>query len=272
MPGGCRSSDEATPRRAAPPTASGALWNGGFGPESLHRVPEPLRYLPARRVLLMEAAPGECLLSLVSGSPEISADGMRGAARWLADLHTSPVRVGSPDNDARILYSVTRRFVRAAARHPYLEARLIALVSELERRGDAFAGSGPAAVVQTHGRYHCGHVFAGADTVTVIDLDRAAPGNPAKDVADFLTRFRIEAAKDAIKKGRGDDVASLGARTFLEEYERHRPLARPALLYYWSATLLTMMLRDVLKQHLDEEAWNAHWRCSSRSSASCRRS
>lgn len=232
------------------------LWTAGFGPGSVHRVPEPLTYLADRGVLLMEPAPGDCLLSLVFGAPQACADGMRAAASWLADLHTSTVRVGPSDNAARVLYSLTRRVARAVAQHPQLESTMFELVSELERRGDAFSKRGPSTVVQTHGRYHCEHVFVAAGAVTVVDVDRAAPGDPAKDVAELLTRFRIEALKLATKKGRRDDVAAPGTRAFVEHYQRHSPQELFGLLYYWSATLLTMMLRDVLKPHLDEAAWN----------------
>lgn len=182
---------------------------------------------------------------------------MRDAAGWLAELHTSPLRVGPPDDATRVLYSLARRAMGAVERHPQLAAPTVELVSELERRGNALAGRAPTAMVQTHGRYHCDHVFATAETATVVDLARAAPADPAKDVAEFLTRFRIEALKKAMKKGHGDDIADLGMRVFLEEYQRLNPQPLFGLLFYWSATLLVMMLHDVLKPHLDEEAGKA---------------
>jgi aminoglycoside phosphotransferase (APT) family kinase protein len=56
--------------------------------------------------------------------------------------------------------------------------------------------------VQCHGQYRPIHVFvdgdgpsaaARAERVTVIDLDRSAPGDPARDVAEFLHRLRTSA-------------------------------------------------------------------------------
>lgn len=234
-----------------------ALWSNGFGPGSIHRVPEPVAYLPGRQTLLIEPAAGTCLLPLVSRDPVACREGMGHAARWLADLHTSPVRVGQPDNSARILYRLARKLTRAVSRSPDLADSISSLISELGRRGDAFASGAPQQVVQTHGRYHCGHVFVGQDTVTVIDLDRAAPADLAKDVAEFLCRFRIEAWKDSVKRRFGEELGAVGTQVFVDEYHHASTRPLPGLLYYWSATLLGLLLDNTLKIHLDERIRSA---------------
>ncbi len=112
-----------------------ALWTNGFGPGSIHRVPEPLLYLPEHRTLLIEPAGGECLLPRVFRDADACRAGMKHAAAWLAALHMSPVREGSPDNSARILYRLARKLVRAASYSSELEQTLTLLGTELGRRG-----------------------------------------------------------------------------------------------------------------------------------------
>ena len=46
-------------------------------------------------------------------------------------------------------------------------------------------------LVQSHGQYRPIHVFIGDATVTVIDLDRSRPCDPARDTAEFLHRLRM---------------------------------------------------------------------------------
>lgn len=234
-----------------------ALCMQGFGPDTHHRTPEPLAYLPEHRAFLMEPAAGICLLPLALRDPVACEEGMWHAARWLAHLHAAPVRVGPEDYPVRILYRLARKVVRAVAHLPDLVSRVTKLLIELSRRGDAYAALGPQPLVQTHGRYHCGHVFVTSDAVTVIDLDRAAIGDPAKDVGEFLCRFRIEASKEAAKRRLSQDLGSFGSRIFAEEYGGAVPLPHSGLLYYWSATLLGLLLDSTLKQHLGDDVRRA---------------
>jgi phosphotransferase family enzyme len=228
---------------------SQTLWDQGFGPGSVHRVPEPLAYLGERRTFLMEAASGDRLRAIGDEGGERWADGLRTAARWLAELHTSSVRVGAADQ-WRDLFRMARWIARASARHPELEGTLTALVDDLGHRAGAISERGPQPTVQTHGRYHTGHVYVAPRHVTVIDLDRAAPSDPAKDVAELLSRVR----GSFHAKGLDDNLAEHSIRIFLEEYERNSHVRSPALLYYWSLSVLTTMLHTMCKGHLDDEA------------------
>jgi aminoglycoside phosphotransferase (APT) family kinase protein len=152
---------------------------------------------------------------------------------------------------------LARKLVRTAASCPELEQTIVKVVSELERRGEAYMSAGSQPLVQTHGRYHCGHVFVTPGAVTVIDVDRSAPADPAKDVAEFLCRFRIGASKKAIKRRLVDDLGAVGPRIFVEEYERAGTPRLPGLLFYWSATLLGLLADTAQKRHLDDDIRNA---------------
>lgn len=230
------------------------IWTNGFGGDSMHRVPEPLIYLQERRTFLMEPASGTCPMPLVLREPGACREGMGHAARWLAALHSSPAPVGAPDNSARILYRLARKLVRTASHYPELEQTVTGLIAELGQRSDRFAADESPPRVQIHGRYHSGHVFVAPDAVTVIDMDRAAPSDPAKDVAEFLCRFRIEARKEAVKRRLDGDLGAVGARTFVDEYQQRARALRPSsLLYFWSATLVGIMVDTVHKQHLHDD-------------------
>ncbi|MFQ5857949.1 MAG: phosphotransferase family protein [Anaerolineae bacterium] len=223
------------------------LWKQGFGAESPYRVSEPLGYLPEHGVLLMRAAEGECLLALQAHGWETWKEGLRGAARWLAALHASPVRQGPPEDVGQGVFRLARRIAKTAARKPEAEKLLICLVKDLAGRAAAIAG--PRSQVQTHGDYHASHVFLAPENVTVIDLDRSCPADPAKDVAKFLHRLRAGVAKHKLDY----DTAERATSVFLEEYTRHSPADLSGLAYYWSYSILSKLLYTIRRCHLDED-------------------
>jgi aminoglycoside phosphotransferase (APT) family kinase protein len=211
-----------------------ALWEGGFGAGSAYRVPEPVAYLPQERVILMGAAPGECLRELATGDWTAWEEGLRGAARWLAALHASSHALGPPDDSTRRALHLARRVAETAARRPDLEGALGRLLNELAARIPARRASHG---VQTHGRYHPQHVYLASDCVTVIDTDRATPGDAAKDVGEFLHRLRA----DAMRAGQDAERASA---VFVEEYARAPSSDLSGLAFYWSySVLFTLVAR-----------------------------
>jgi Phosphotransferase enzyme family len=215
-----------------------ALWEGGFGPGSVNRVPEPIAYLPDERVILMGAAPGERLRELGTGGRSAWEQALGGAARWLAALHSAPHRLGPPDDAARRALHLARRVAQTAARRPELEHLLARLLEDLAARTPA-----PRAVrpdVQTHGRYHPQHVYVGSDCVTVIDADRATPGDAAKDVGEFLHRLRA----DTMTAGLDGEAADRASAAFVEEYARASSTDLSGLEFYWSySVLFTLVAR-----------------------------
>ena len=71
-----------------------ALWSDGFGPTSRYRVAQPLAFMPDLNVMLARAAPGRELAAATTDEELVA--GAREAARWLLQLHRSPVRLGEP--------------------------------------------------------------------------------------------------------------------------------------------------------------------------------
>jgi aminoglycoside phosphotransferase len=208
-----------------------ALWEGGFGPGSGYRVPEPIAYLADERVILMGAAPGKRVRELAVGDRPTWEDALRCAARWLATLHSSSHRLGPPDDSTRRVLHLARRVAETAARRPDLEDMLGRLLDQLAER---LPSRDRASEVQTHGRYHPQHVYVDSGAVTVIDADRATPGDPAKDIGEFLHRLRA----DARAAGLDAEAVDHASAAFVQEYESRSVTTLPGLEFYWSYSIL----------------------------------
>lgn len=219
------------------------LGEEGFGPGSAHRVPEPLACFAEWGVLVTRAAPGRCITTLAA-HPERWDGGLRAAAGWLARLHSLPAGAGVISDDrVRALSFLAVRATEAAATHPSVGDLLLRLVEELGGRA-AGLGAAPSSS-QTHGRFHAEHVFVAPETVTVVDLDRASPGDPAKDLGEFLHRVRAQAWR-----ARQSEVAVQRATlAFLAEYVAHARVLPDAVVYYWSYSILFTLLRLLERGH-----------------------
>lgn len=225
-----------------------ALWREGFGPGSPFQVPEPLLWSATHAAIVMRRARGRCLADWTP-SEAGWLEGMRAAARWLARLHASPLRVGPCDERSRAAERLARRVSKAVECHPELARLLRRHTDELMTRSPTME----LAHSQTHGRYHSGHVFVDGSAVTVIDLDRAAPAAPAKDVGEFIHRTRAE----VFKRGWTSRAADEATQAFLGEYVLDGLASLDGLTYYWSESLLSTLLHAVRKRHLNEETWRA---------------
>ena len=218
-----------------------SFWENGFGPESLFRVPEPIAYLPEYGVMVMHAAPGECLRDVELRDWDRFKGGLVEAARWLAALHRWPHAVGPVAEVADDFSRLERLEGRAAACRPNEADLFTAASDELRRRYELIGKS--RIQVQTHGRYHIDHVFLAPGCVTVVDLDRAAVSEPERDVGEFLHRVRWEVARMRL----GKDAMNEATEAFLTEYVRQSDHDLSGLVYYWSLSVLSALLGSVCK-------------------------
>jgi hypothetical protein len=225
------------------------LWRNGFGAGALNRVPEPLGYLGESGVLVARSAVGECLGVTLGRDWSEFEEGVASAGRWLAALHTSSVSVGPREEMADGALRLARRVERAAARLPDLAELFRNALTELASRYDTAAES--SIVVQTHGRYHAAHVFIGPESVTAIDLDRAALAEPAKDVGEFVAGLNSIKTLGVVDDRRVDDMS----RLFLAEYIRHGPGVPHALSYYWSYCIVWALVRQAFKDRPERRGW-----------------
>jgi hypothetical protein len=190
-----------------------ALRNAGLGAGERYQAVEPLAFIPQYGMMLARAAEGVPVSAHIAGDGSALVDGARESARWLAKLHTSPVRVGKPRAlvaSSEVL-SVGRRFAKITARRGDYYQVGVEMIRTLERMAEDVV---EGLLVQTHGQYRPIHVFVSDETVTVIDLDRTRPCDPARDIAEYLWRVRRLAFEE------GGDVSRSDAPTdvFLETY------------------------------------------------------
>ena len=121
---------------------------GGFDRNQCYQVPEPLCFVVEYQLLLMREARGETLASYLNQDHCKAATGVRKAARWLLQLHSSPLRVGKVDQPWYMFLKLSDRLAKAVASHPQELKRLTAMLVQLgertERReeGEAVQGHG----------------------------------------------------------------------------------------------------------------------------------
>jgi hypothetical protein len=192
-----------------------ALRSAGLGAGSPFQAVEPLAWYGEEKVLLCRAAPGRALSDLLDSDGTGLAEGCARAGSWLAHLHSVDLRVGAPQSllVTGELTSLAKRLAKVVSDHPdYVGAAL----SMLGRLDDLTQDTVDGVLVQSHGQYRPIHVFLTDDTVTVIDLDRSAPADPARDVAEFLHRLRrgIHIATGDI--GRADAPCAAFLRAYRE--------------------------------------------------------
>jgi len=163
---------------------------GGFGSGEQYQAVEPLGFIPEYGMLLTEAAEGLPVSAHIGVNEGAVLAGAREAAVWLAKLHSTPLRIGTPRAllDAGELLPLARRLAKTLCRRPQFLGQALEMIEALE---DLAANTVEGLQVQGHGQYRPIHVFIGPSSVTVIDLDRSRPCDPARDVAEFLHRLRM---------------------------------------------------------------------------------
>jgi len=221
------------------------LWNNGLGTNSRYRVSEPLGFFPQYNMLLIRGATGSPVSSARTDAE--LASGAREAARWLVQLHSSAVRVGEARYPWEVYHKLTHRLAKAAAQHPDRVDDLI----EMADRFEQLARAVKLHFVQAHGQYRHIHVFVSSETVTVIDLDRSRPSDPAQDLGEFLHRMRTKRFKATVGLSRAEEAT----RVFLDEYQDKLPENLINLPYYWCYHTLVSLWRFMKSSAPDDPRW-----------------
>lgn len=190
-----------------------ALRAVGFGPGERYQVVEPLGFIPEYGMLLTRGVEGPAVSESIGADDDALVAGAMEAARWLAKLHTISVRIGEPRSllETSEVLSVARRMAKVVNRRPGYLGRAVEMVRALEKLAES---TRDGLLVQTHGQYRPIHVFLGGPLVTVIDLDRSRPGDPAYDVVEFIHRMR----KTMFKYAGTVEPADAPTQAFLETY------------------------------------------------------
>ena len=224
-----------------------ALRGAGLGAGSPFQAVEPLAWYGEENVLLCRGAPGRPLTDLFGGNSADLAEASARAGAWLAHLHGADLRVGAPQSllVTGELTSLAKRLAKVAADQPgYVDTGL----GMLERLDGLTRDTVDGILAQSHGQYRPLHVFLTEDVVTVIDLDRSAPADPARDAAEFLHRLRIGVQDVTGDIGRADPPSA----AFLDAY---RGATRGDLLvnlrFHWARYILHSLNRSIKSGEAD---------------------
>ncbi|WP_433293547.1 phosphotransferase family protein [Pseudonocardia sp. CA-142604] len=218
-----------------------ALRAAGLGAGSPYQAVEPLAWYGEEKVLLCQGAPGRPLSELLGGGGEELTRACARAGSWLARLHGSELRVGAQQSllVTGELTSLAKRLSKVAVDHPgYIDSAL----GMLERLDALTRDTTDGILAQSHGQYRPIHVFLTEDVVTVIDLDRSAPADPARDVAEFLHRLRLGVHSATGDVGRADAPCA----AFLDAYRAalgDMPLRN--LRFHWARYVFHSLNRKI---------------------------
>jgi hypothetical protein len=221
-----------------------ALRGSDFGEESRYRVPRPVVCMPDWRLILTARAPGVPVSRYVDRESAEAISAVREAGGWLARLHGTSVRIGSAWLQWRSLSGLAKH-LRQLSNGPFpyrgdlrrMLHRLAPLAARVRTR----------TWVQTHGRFRTDRVVLGLGVVTSHDFVGSAPGDPARDVAEFLFDLRLRAMRHGSRR---PDIPS----AFLDGYlpgSSEQSLSN--LPFYSACTVLTSLARLLAAGSSSEE-------------------
>jgi hypothetical protein len=164
----------------------------GFGPDAAFSIPQPLVFVPALRLLLLESVQGTAARDIVlAGHERERALAAQQCAYWLARFQALAPRAGPIFDLSTHLRVMNVRLRDNAGLDGPVAEKAHRLFEQLDvgaaRRG---VSPTPGGVCAGHGSYSPSHVILGADRTVVIDWDGYSVADPARDVARFLVALK----------------------------------------------------------------------------------
>ncbi|HEB88928.1 MAG TPA: aminoglycoside phosphotransferase family protein, partial [Deltaproteobacteria bacterium] len=210
-------------------------------------APDPIAWFEEHRFLLQGPASGRALGALGLGR---DADRLIRIGRGLRELHDSGLDLGPcadlVDHVRELVAPDPGELIRAFPRHaPVIE-------NVLERIARSVADGDPPAAVPLHRDFHLRQIFDDDVRICVVDWDLCAAGDPAFDVAYFMTylktHFRQEIANRACDRflaGYGPDPGLLERLDLHEDFNYLRRSCRRFRLrdHGWKNEIEWMMRR-----------------------------
>lgn len=197
-------------------------------------VPEPLAFVRSSNLVLMERLAGTSLKQALGAiGPRRAAEFAELAAGALVRLHGLQAQGGEERSFRGELAQLRRRAARFGTVAPALGQDVDAILERLEALTPVLGWRGRSFV---HGDFKPSQLLLDGGRLGLVDFDRAARGDPALDVGNFMAQFRKETVHGDLAH-----LRRLPAR-FLEAYERispRRPVAERARCY--EALALTRM-------------------------------
>ena len=212
-------------------------------------TPAPLAQLDDGRVGIDEFAPGEQLRTLIEhgqACPETTATAIERFHR------TPPPQSSCHRSVADDLLQTERALAGLAELHPSLVGSLTALGRRLATT--APDADGPDRLI--HGDLHPKNILGDPtgrrETVTFVDLERAAVGRPASDLGRLLGHAMALEVRDAGSHAAATEFAG----TAIDRYRTGMPIADPELRWYTAIALIDQA--TLVARHLEGD-----WRWSS---------
>jgi hypothetical protein len=188
-------------------------------------VPDVFAWLPAVKLSLLEAIPGESVIGdLVKGRVRGKADpegvppleNIVAACGWIAaTLHTSGLQLGPRRSFDDELAALRRGLEQMQRFSP-------ALAAELEPRIDRLAAEAvhtePLAVCFNHGDFTHGQVLIDGERVGLIDFDSVCQAEPALDIGQYLTYLRLAGTKSKLSPEATEAALNGLADRFVDAY------------------------------------------------------
>src|SRR5205823_1154943 len=188
------------------------LCDAGFDEASRYRVFRPLALMEDDCLVVSSGRSGSSVAELIDRRAPEAIGMIKEAGAWLGELHSADARIGQPWWPWRSIDAVSanlRRRYRVFADHADELRDMVQRLAPLAMRASAGTWS------QTHGRFRPDRVLGGPGTVTVDDFVWSAPGDPARDVAEFVVHVRRRAMLG------GDPRAGAFEPAFLDGYLAH---------------------------------------------------
>ena len=228
------------------------LWTDGFRGTSLLTIAEPFAYVPEHALMIQGVASGRCLHDHLL-APSDAGDTVRATARWLAKLHRSSVPGSAVWGHGEELAKTTHYAQTLAQVAPGIAPRVWELAANAMA---GLASGGDRVPVPTHGDFQPKNIYVSRRRVTVIDFDRFALADPARDVGHFVGQSLTMSYS---KKGSFDEIRPW-VGTFVEEYaSRSDPAALRNLPSFVARTFLEVLYYKLFVRPVKDPAFAPLW-------------
>ena len=190
-------------------TSNRALFQAAKGTRLI--VPEPFMFLEDLNLVLMECVRGPTMKDRFRTTTDIKAL-VRSAAEGAAVLHGLPYEGGEIRTVQTELAKVRGNADPLHLVTPDLAAQLDDLLNRITSLADRLGLPKPSAI---HGALRPAHLVVVGDQVALIDLDGLGGGDPAFDLAEFMSK--------CITQGQIQEAESRSALSeyFLSRYQSH---------------------------------------------------
>jgi thiamine kinase-like enzyme len=224
------------------------LWDDGFSKPHDLNIPQPLGYWSRLHLRLREKASGKLLKDWINYTDADWTGPMRRVGAWLAKLHSSKIKVEREfriDSETKLLQGWLEDLLTSDALWiAHEKERIEEVLGELiSRTSDIKLNN----VCVTHGDFHPENIFVRGNSITVIDFEQSAIGDPASDLGYLLGEIDVQSDRYWHRRGRLSPLdIERTAEAMLDEYFNKRPSqALEMIPLYCARTYLKHLIHTI---------------------------